>query len=66
MAASAFCFGRECPLPGRSLGGLAAADQMVAPLPVYGRGRIALAVKRDGRAMTMPVDIVDIYQPSRR
>jgi hypothetical protein len=39
---------------------------MVAPLPVYGRGRIALAVKRDGRAMTMPVDIVYIYQPSRR
>jgi 2-alkenal reductase len=27
---------------------------------------IALTVKRDGRAMTMPVDIVDIDQPSRR
>jgi 2-alkenal reductase len=27
---------------------------------------IALTVKRDGRAMTMPVDIADIDQPSRR
>jgi 2-alkenal reductase len=27
---------------------------------------IALTVKRDGRAMTMPVDIVDIDQPGRR
>jgi hypothetical protein len=27
---------------------------------------ITLTVKRDGRAMTVPIDIVDIDQPTRR